>query len=195
MPLLSGGAAGAPRYYRGRLAIGAAGAPRYYRGLVPHRLAIVIAGTRENWPGGGMTPDPAQAHPGTERDPWFGGQTRPGRRRSLVPHRRGGRRPDAGDDPWSTPSSSGSRRRQLERGINRFDVRVPGAGLDRRPPEDAPLAEYSQRAPRLGRAPASAATAVAAACFRGEFQPGERTVRVSAGYRLTAGAKESGPAG
>ena len=54
---------------------------------------------------------------GTERDLLVRGRARPRRRPGLVPDRRGGHRPDAGEDAprprrpaWSTPSSSGSRR-------------------------------------------------------------------------------------
>ena len=62
---------------------------------------IVIAGTREDWPGGAQTLDAARPHPGTQRaDPLVRGRARRGRQPAgVVPDHGGGRRPDAGEDP------------------------------------------------------------------------------------------------
>ena len=67
--------------------------------------------------------------------------------------------------------------------------RTPGldAWLDGQGLEDATLAAYLAELHDLGRAPASASTAVAAACFRARLahEPspaGERTAQVLAGY-------------
>ena len=73
------------------------------------------------------------------------------------------------------------------------------AWLDGRPLEDATLATYLAELHDQGRAPASAATAVAAACFRarlagGPSPAGERTAQVLAGYRRTAGDRGRGQA-
>ena len=67
------------------------------------------------------------------------------------------------------------------------------------PLEDATLATYLAELHDQGRAPASASTAVAAACFRarldGEPSPaGERTARVLGGYRRTGGDRGRGQA-
>ena len=69
--------------------------------------------------------------------------------------------------------------------------------LDGRRLEDATLAAYLAELHDQGRASASASTTVAAACFRvrlaGEPSPaGERTARVLAGYRRTAGDRGRG---
>ena len=65
--------------------------------------------------------------------------------------------------------------------------------------DDQGLAAYLAELDDQGRSPASAATAVAAACFRarlaGEPNPaGERTARVLAGYRRTAADRGRGQA-
>ena len=72
------------------------------------------------------------------------------------------------------------------------------AWLDGRPLDDQNLAAYLAELHDAGRAPASAAMAAAAACFRarlaGEPSPaGERTARVLAGYRRTASDRGRGP--
>ena len=61
-------------------------------------LAIVIAGRREDWPGGPRNPDAARAHPGAERNALVRGRARPRRRPGLVPDRGRGHRPDARGD-------------------------------------------------------------------------------------------------
>ena len=73
-------------------------------------------------------------------------------------------------------------------------LRRLAAWLDGRWLEDATLAAYLAEIHDQGRASASASTTVAAACFRariaGEASPaGERTARVLAGYRRTAGER------
>ena len=83
-------------------------------------------------------------------------------------------------------SLSPNTRRAYAGALRRLDAWLAG-----RPLEDATLAAYVAELHDQGRAPASAATAVAAACFRarlaGEPNPaGERTARVLAGYRRTA---------
>ena len=91
-------------------------------------------------------------------------------------------------------SLSPNTRRAYSGALRRLD-----AGLDGRRLEDATLAAFLAELHDQGRAPASAATAVAAACFRarlaGEPSPGgERTARVLAGYRRTAGERGRGQA-
>ena len=73
------------------------------------------------------------------------------------------------------------------------------AWLDGRPLHDVTLAAYLAELHDAGRASSSASMAVAAACFRAKFagQPtpaGERTARVLAGYRRTAGERGRGQA-
>ena len=70
-------------------------------------------------------------------------------------------------------------------------LRRLNAWLDGRPLEDATLASYLAELHDHGRAPASALTTVAAACFRARLasEPspaGERTARILAGYRRTS---------
>ena len=111
-------------------------------------------------------------------------------------------RPAAAELERPTPSArrlaeasiSPNTRRAYSGALRRLD-----AWLDGRPLEDATLATYLAELHDQGRAPASAATAVAAACFRarlaGEAGPaGERTARVLAGYRRTAGDRGRGQA-
>ena len=91
-------------------------------------------------------------------------------------------------------SISPNTRRAYSGALRRLD-----AWLDGRPLEDATLATYLAELHDQGRAPASASTAVAAACFRarlaGEPSPaGKRTARVLAGYRRTAAARGRGQA-
>ena len=91
-------------------------------------------------------------------------------------------------------SISPNTRRAYSGALRRLD-----AWLDGRPLADATLAAYLGELHDQGRAPASAATAVAAACFRarlaGDPSPaGERTTRVLAGYRRTGGDRGRGPA-
>ena len=86
-------------------------------------------------------------------------------------------------------SLSPNTRRAYSGALRRLD-----AWLDGRRLEDATLAAYLAELHDLGRAPASASTAVAAACFRARLahEPspaGERTARVLAGYRRTAGER------
>ena len=63
-------AAGKIRHTFADLGADGASAPICCRGrpvMTSGELAIVIAGTREDWPGGGEDPDPAREfHPGTE---------------------------------------------------------------------------------------------------------------------------------
>ena len=78
--------------------------------------------------------------------------------------------------------------------LRRLDAWLAGRPLD-----DAALAAYLAELHDAGRAASSAATAVAAAWFRarlaGQADPsGERTARVLAGYRRTAGARGRGQA-
>ena len=89
-------------------------------------------------------------------------------------------------------SLSPNTRRAYSGALRRLD-----AWLDGRRLEDATLAAYLAELHDLGRAPASASTAVAAACFRTRLahEPspaGERTARVLAGYRRTAGERGRG---
>ena len=91
-------------------------------------------------------------------------------------------------------SISPNTRRAYSGALRRLD-----AWLDGRPLEDATLAAYLAELHDQGRAPASAATAVAAACFRARLADdptpaGKRTARVLAGYRRTAGSRGRGPA-
>ena len=91
-------------------------------------------------------------------------------------------------------SISPNTRRAYSGALRRLD-----AWLDGRPVVDATLAAYLAELHDQGRAPASAATAVAAACFRARLadEPspaGERTARVLAGYRRTAGDRGRGQA-
>ncbi len=91
-------------------------------------------------------------------------------------------------------SISPNTRRAYSGALRRVD-----AWLDGRPLEDLVLAAYLAELHDQGRAPASASTAVAAACFRarlaGEPSPaGERTARVLAGYRRTAADRGRGQA-
>ena len=156
-------------------------------GMADGELAIVIAGRREDWPGGTRILTPLEP----SREPngqtlWFGAELDPdgdqvwfriaeeaiGRMpektpadRGPVPSRRPHRLDHAGPAAraWHQP------------------LRGPGLGGRRH------LAELHEQ----GRAPSSASPAVAAARFRarlaGEPSPaGERTARVLAGYRRTA---------
>ena len=89
-------------------------------------------------------------------------------------------------------SLSPNTRRAYSGALRRLD-----AWLDGRPLEDATLAAYLAELHDQGRAPASAATAVAAACFRARLArapspAGERTARVLAGYRRSAGDRGRG---
>ena len=73
------------------------------------------------------------------------------------------------------------------------------AWLDGRELHDVTLAAYLAALHDEGRASASASMAVAAACFRAKFAglpspAGERTARVLAGYRRTAGDRGRGQA-
>ena len=91
-------------------------------------------------------------------------------------------------------SISPNTRRAYSGALRRLD-----AWLDGRPLEDATLAAYLAELHDQGRASASAATAVAAACFRARLADdptpaGKRTARVLAGYRRTAGSRGRGPA-
>ena len=89
-------------------------------------------------------------------------------------------------------SLSPNTRRAYSGALRRLDAWLDGRGLD-----DATLAAYLAELHDQGRAPASASTAVAAACFRARLahEPspaGERTARVLAGYRRTAGGRGRG---
>ena len=91
-------------------------------------------------------------------------------------------------------SLSPNTRRAYSGALRRLDAWLAGRRLD-----DQALAAYLAELHDQGRAPASASTAVAAACFRarldGEPSPaGERTARVLAGYRRTAGGRGRGQA-
>ena len=91
-------------------------------------------------------------------------------------------------------SLSPNTRRAYSGALRRLDAWLDGRVLD-----DPALAAYLAELHDQGRAPASASTTVAAACFRarlaGEPSPaGERTARVLAGYRRTAGGRGRGPA-
>ena len=112
---------------------------------------------------------------------------------SLAPTR-----PVALDRPSPTArrlaeaSLSLNTRRAYSGALRRLD-----AWLDGRPLEDATLAAYLAELHDQGRAPASASTTVAAACFRARLArapspAGERTARVLAGYRRTAGDRGRG---
>ena len=103
-------------------------------------------------------------------------------------------RPPATARRLAEASVSPNTRRAYSGALRRLD-----AWLDGRPLEDATLAAYLAELHDQGRAPASASTAVAAACFRarlaGEPSPaGERTARVLGGYRRTAGDRGRGQA-
>ena len=91
-------------------------------------------------------------------------------------------------------SVSPNTRRAYAGALRRLDAWLDGRELD-----DASLAAYLAELHDAGRASSSASMAVAAACFRarlaGEPIPaGERTGRVLAGYRRTAGDRGRGPA-
>ena len=77
-------------------------------------LAVVIEGRRGGLARRGENPDRARAHPGTERDLLVRGRARPRRRTGLVPERRGGRRPDAGEDAPRPRRSPGRRPHRLD---------------------------------------------------------------------------------
>ena len=91
-------------------------------------------------------------------------------------------------------SVSPNTRRAYAGALRRLD-----AWLDGRPLHDVTLAAYLAELHDAGRASSSASMAVAAACFRAKLagQPvpaGERTARVLAGYRRTAGERGRGQA-
>ena len=111
--------------------------------------------------------------------------------------------------PPRSSSSSSARRRPRAASTRPPSARTPAGPTPGRSAastpgstaalEDATLAAYLGEVHDQGRAPASAATSVAAACFRarlaGEPTPaGERTARVLAGYRRTAGSRGRVPA-
>ena len=89
-------------------------------------------------------------------------------------------------------SVSPNTRRAYAGALRRLD-----AWLNGRPLHDVTLAAYLAELHDAGRASSSASMAVAAACFRAKLacQPtpaGERTARVLAGYRRTAGDRGRG---
>ena len=98
-------------------------------------LAIVIAGRRGDWPGGPQTLTPREPTREPNGTLWFGAELDPaggqvwfrvaeeaiGRMSAETPAGRGRRLVDALIG-WITPA------RQLEPGINRFEVRVSEAG-------------------------------------------------------------------
>ena len=91
-------------------------------------------------------------------------------------------------------SVSPNTRRAYAGALRRLDAWIDGRELD-----DAALAAYLAELHDAGRASSSASMAVAAACFRAKLagQPtpaGERTARVLAGYRRTAGDRGRGQA-
>ena len=91
-------------------------------------------------------------------------------------------------------SVSTNTRRAYAGALGQLDAWLDGRRLD-----DATLAAYLAELHDAGRAASSAATAVAAARFRarlaGQTEPaGERTARVLAGYRRTAGDRGRGQA-
>ena len=91
-------------------------------------------------------------------------------------------------------SVSPNTRRAYASALRRLDAWIDGRALD-----DVALAAYLAELHDAGRASSSASMAVAAACFRAKLagQPapaGERTARVLAGYRRTAGDRGRGQA-
>ena len=91
-------------------------------------------------------------------------------------------------------SVSPNTRRAYAGALRRLDVWLDGRELD-----DVALAAYLAELHDAGRASSSASMAVAAACFRAKLagQPapaGERSARVLAGYRRTAGDRGRGQA-
>ena len=91
-------------------------------------------------------------------------------------------------------SVSTNTRRAYADALRRLDAWLDGRELD-----DVALAAYLAVLHDVGRASSSASMAVAAACFRAKLaeQPtpaGERTARVLAGYRRTAGDRGRGQA-
>ena len=91
-------------------------------------------------------------------------------------------------------SVSPNTRRAYAGALRRLDAWLDGRELD-----DVALAAYLAELHDAGRASSSATMAVAAACFRAKLvgQPtpaGERTARVLAGYRRTAGDRGRGQA-
>ena len=103
-------------------------------------------------------------------------------------------RPAATARRLAAASLSPNTRRAYAGALHRLD-----AWLDRRDLDDATLALYLAELHDAGRAPASAALAVAAAGFRARLagQPppaGPRTARVLAGYRRTAAERGRGQA-
>ena len=106
----------------------------------------------------------------------------------------GGERPVPSARRLAAASVSPNTRRAYSGALRRLDAWLAGRAL-----EDATLAVYLAELHEQGRAPSSASTAVAAARFRarlaGEPSPaGERTARVLAGYRRTAGERGRGQA-
>ena len=92
-------------------------------------------------------------------------------------------------------SVSPNTRRAYAGALRRLDAWLDGRELD-----DVALAAYLAELHDAGRASSSASMAVAAACFRAKLagQPapaGERTGRVLAGYRRTAGDRGEGKRG
>ena len=91
-------------------------------------------------------------------------------------------------------SVSPNTRRAYAGALRQLDAWLAGREID-----DASLTAYLAELHDAGRAAASASMAVAAACFRAKLagQPtpaGERTARVLAGYRQTAGERGRGQA-
>ena len=77
-------------------------------------LAIVIAGTREDWPGGARTLTPRESTREPNGTLWFGAELDPDGDQVLVPHQRGRRRPDAGGDARRPRSPPGRRPHRLD---------------------------------------------------------------------------------
>ncbi len=106
------------------------------------RLTIVLAGTREDWPGGArtLTPRPPSREP-NGRTLWFGAELDPDgsqvwfritvetvrRMQERTPGARGDRLIDA-LLAWMPPSPGCPPARHLTRDINRFEVRVSDDG-------------------------------------------------------------------
>ena len=112
-----------------------------------------------------------------------------------IPDKRAGFWPVSGWPVTSSTARGGSCAPPPPAGISRIH---PRAAADQCA-EDATLAGYLAELHEQGRAPSSASTAVAAARFRARLavEPspaGERTARVLAGYRRTAGERGRGQA-
>ena len=153
-----------------------------------------------------LAPPDRELEPGINR---FHVRVSAGRRTPWIERLRG-RLPMTGALALAAPPQSSAPRRPPAASPRPPSARTPAGRTPGRsaastpgstawPLEDATLAAYLGELHDHGRVPASAATAVAAACFRARLADdptpaGKRTARVLAGYRRTAGSRGRGPA-